>query len=73
MKNQLETLRAVQAFRNDFKYVQVRRAYMKQGDVELRTKKSEHLAQVFDELLNVFILTKDLQRIQLLKEECNWI
>jgi hypothetical protein len=73
MKNKLETLRAVQAFRDDFKYVQIRRAYMERGDVELRTKKSDHIAQVFDELLNVFILTKDLQRIQLLKSECNWI
>ncbi len=73
MKDKLETLKAVQAFRDDFKYVQVRREYMKQGDVELRTKKSDHIAQVFDELLNVFILTKDLRRIQLLKSECNWM
>jgi hypothetical protein len=73
MKDKLETIKAVQSFRDDFQYIQVRREYMKRGDVELRTKKSDHLAQVFDELLNVFILTKDLQRIQLLKSECNWI
>ena len=72
MKNKLETLRAINEFREDFKYIQVRREYMKRGDSELRTKKSDHLAQVFDELLNVFILTKDLRRIQLLKNECTW-
>jgi len=73
MKNKLETLRAINEFRDDFKYIQVRREYMKRSDAELRTKKSDHIAQVFDELLNVFILTKDLQRIQLLKSECTWI
>ncbi len=73
MKNKLETLRAINEFREDFKYIQVRREYMKRSDAELRTKKSDHIAQVFDELLNVFILTKDLQRIQLLKSECTWI
>ena len=72
MKNKLETIRAINEFREDFKYIQVRREYMKRGDVELRTKKSDHIAQVFDELLNVFILTKDLRRIQLLKSECTW-
>ena len=72
MKNKLETIRAINEFREDFKYIQVRREYMKRGDAELRTKKNDHLAQVFDELLNVFILTKDLRRIQLLKSECNW-
>ena len=72
MKNKLETIKAINEFREDFKYIQVRRPYMKQGDAELRTKKSDHLAQVFDELLNVFILTKDLRRIQLLKNECTW-
>jgi len=72
MKNKLETLRAINEFREDFKCIQVRREYINRGDAELRTKKSDHLAQVFDELLNVFILTKDLRRVQLLKSECNW-
>jgi hypothetical protein len=72
MKNKLEITRAVKAFREDFKHIQVRREFMKAGDTELRTQKSNHLAQIFDELQNVFILTKDLQRKQLIGNECTW-
>ena len=73
MKNKLEILKAVADFRGNSDHgIQVRKEYMKGSDKELRTKKSDHIAQWSDELLNVIVLTKDLRVIQLIGSECNW-
>ena len=73
MKNKIETIKAINAFREDSDNgIQTRKEYMKGRDVELKTKKSNHLAQWFDELGNCIVLTRDLRRLQLIGNECNW-
>lgn len=75
MQTKLEILQAIADFRENSDHgIQVRKEYMKKGssDKELRTKKSDHIAQWADELLNVIILTKDLRVVQLIGSECNW-
>lgn len=73
MKTKLEILQAIADFRENSDHgIQVRKEYMKGSDKELRSKKSDHIAQWVDELLNVIILTKDLRVVQLIGSECNW-
>jgi hypothetical protein len=67
--NYIQKVRAVNEFRKDFTINQTRKEYMKGGERELRTKKHNHLAVVYDELGNVFVLTNKGERLQLIGNE----
>ena len=61
----------IKAFRADYPFAQVRGAKLSRTirAQELRTKKNNHLAAVWDELGNVFVLRADGYRVQLHPDE----